>query len=84
MLGGIDGLCGITWGRPCQSGFSFCKRFALEVLEVRHAAGHRALDVEPVERGDPRPTFTQLHPRVRQIEALTRGASGQVQQQALT
>ncbi len=50
---------------------------------VGHAAGDRSHHVEGIERRHARPRFTDVQPRIRQIQALARRPDGNLQQQSL-
>ncbi len=74
---------GIAWGRPRQAGAALLSGCCGERFVIGDATGHRAQDVERVERQHPRPGLGRLHPWIREPEPLRRRADREPQQQPL-
>ena len=83
VLGVVDGARGIGRRGPREPRAGFGERLVLELLEVGHAAGERALDVERVERRHARARLGEVHARIREVQPLGRRAGREPQQRAL-
>ena len=83
VLGVVDGMVRLQRRGPGQSRLHPPERPPLHRAKVGNAAGARPLHIQRVEGRHARAGLADLQSRIREMDALGRGADGQAQQQLL-
>ncbi len=78
----VDGAIGIGRRRPRQARAGFLRRVGRQHAVVRDRPGDRPHDVERIEGRDPRARFRHVEARVREVQALRRGANRNLEEKA--